>query len=183
MFAYCNNNPAAYIDATGTKRVSILTEIKYDVPLFDQGTTSLCWAYSQAMIESYEQGGNHTQEWADKRARLLGETKNGLLLWNKGNWPTNLGESHNVNNAEELFDLLAKNGPMYALYTNGAKKRSEKEMHLVVITGVDRSTNKVYTNNSWGGSDVQSFSDFRAGLISSGDQWNGMFLYAVYSVN
>lgn len=73
-------------------------------------------------------------------------------------WPSNLGEAigkENVNSIEDLYSIFDDNGPVYGYYSN------PKQAHLVIITGVDLNTNKVYTNNPWGVRGVQSFEDFQ----------------------
>ena len=76
--------------------------------------------------------------------------------WNKGGWPTNLGEAVIVTNILQLYLILSINGPVYAYYSNG-----KTHHHLVVVTGVDIDNNIVYTNNPWGIQGEQSFESFK----------------------
>ena len=61
MLSYCQNNPITYADSTGMCAHTLYAPwmgdcsdcITYDVPLYEQGTLNLCWAYSQVMIEQF----------------------------------------------------------------------------------------------------------------------------------
>ena len=179
MYAYCGNNPILYIDPNGewvslvllvaTITVAAITltsserqvetsGIKYDVPLYNQGLTSMCWAYCQVMVESYQNGETLSQKDADKRAKEIAIARNGVDNWNRGGYPSNMGASINVENINDLYDALNENGPLYAYYS------SKKVAHLVVVTGVDVDKGIVYTNNPWGVRGEQSFSEFQSGV-------------------
>ena len=190
MFAYCGNNPVLNFDSTGTKNVSIFEyqldrlsetdKIKYDVPLYDQGDLSLCWAYSQAMVAATYYENAPSQYWANCYARMLAVQENGWLFWNNPDWPTNMGRAHTVQSAKDLYKILATNGPAYALYGDGKDISSSKSQHMVVVTGIDCSSNTVYTNNPWGYAGRQSFTGFRTGVWQGSSQYDGMSLLAVY---
>ncbi len=138
-------------------------EIIYDVPLYEQGNLSLCWAYSQVMVESFQNDEILTQEQADARARELAIQENGEEEWNDGDWPTNrklIGRK--VRTIENLRDMLVKNnGPLYAYYTR------KGGAHLVVVTGVDVEEGLVFVNNPWGDSGSQSFNDFKNDVLGN----------------
>ena len=132
--------------------------IYYDVPLYSQGNTKLCWAYSQLMIESYQSGVVLNSKEAKTAAIELGKAKNGEKDWNKPDWPSNLGSSYTVNDIEDIFIALKQqNGPVYAYY------EGKNSSHLVVVTGVDVRNDVVYTNNPWGTRGEQTFSQFSKG--------------------
>ena len=191
MFAYCENNPVNMVDSDGDFCVSALIgvailavgasilsgcssnaeqkneetipTIKYDVPLYKQGNLSLCWAFCQTMIESYDSGTILTQKEAKARAIEIARSYHGSTkkrIWNQGGWPSDLGDQVSVKDIETLYDTLKNNGPVYAYYSNN------KTAHLVVVTGVDLNSNVVYTNNPWGVRGVQSFEDFQHGFAT-----------------
>ena len=179
MFAYCLNNPVNLIDPTGNCSIAaIIIEIvcdiieacltiQYDVPLYDQGSLNLCWAYCQTMVEDYSSGVTKTQEEADSRAKEIaisvhGERDaDGIEVWNRGGWPTNMVDHVKINRILDLF-LLLQDGPVYAYYWSGKPKSGA---HLVVVTGVNVLDGTVYTNNPWGISGEQSFNDFLNGFL------------------
>jgi hypothetical protein len=78
----------------------------YDVQLFDQDKSSLCWAYSQVMVEAHHNGETITQAEANTRAETLAKKYHGTAKrddtvdvygpyvqvnkgWNNGGWPPN----------------------------------------------------------------------------------------------
>ncbi len=107
------------------------------------------------MIESYQKKITISQKEADERAKEIAIDVHGES-WNKGGWPTNLGEAVIVTNILQLYLILSINGPVYAYYSNG-----KTHHHLVVVTGVDIDNNIVYTNNPWGIQGEQSFESFK----------------------
>ena len=157
--------------------------IKYDVPLYYQGKTNLCWAYCQVMIEDYKSGTTKTQEQADKRAKEIAIEVNGADDWNNGGWPTNcsfynlkgdpIPEFIDIYSIMELYQLLRYNGPVYALYSE-----SKTVSHMVVVTGINLFKKLVYTNNPWGISEEQSFQDFLLGF--SGGKKDGTYSLKTY---
>ena len=175
MFAYCNNNPVTYADPSGNiSRISLFNveydpgselRIIHDVPLFDQDNYRLCWAFCQIMIEDYSTDANYTDDEATQRAIELAKSVNGdrnILgkeKWNRGAFPTNLGEGSYPQNIHELYALL-QTGPAYAFYSTFSGRGVA---HMVVITGVDVSADLVYVNNPWGTSGTQSFGEFLSG--------------------
>ena len=195
MFAYCNNNPISNIDSTGEGPISWLlfglmlggisvsltsssapipsnNYIKYNVPLYDQGSLKLCWAYCQVMIESYQSNNQLTQEQADERAKEIAVSVHGQKDWNSAGVPTNYGNRVDISTIEELYNVIRKHGPVYAFYSNG-KTGKKYSGHLVVVTGVNLSSGKVYTNNPWGVQGTQSFKQFRKGVARRWYQPNG----------
>jgi hypothetical protein len=141
---------------SGTKvNIIFVKKVYYNVPLYCQGKTKLCWAYCQVMIESYQKKITISQKEADERAKEIAIDVHGES-WNKGGWPTNLGEAVIVTNILQLYLILSINGPVYAYYSNG-----KTHHHLVVVTGVDIDNNIVYTNNPWGIQGEQSFESFK----------------------
>ena len=153
--------------------------ITYSVPLYNQGNTNLCWAYCQTMIESFDNGKTYSQTEADKRAKELAIKCNGAHNWDAGNWPDGVDPSNKTyaNDIESIYNLLFSNGPVYAYYVDS----SNTTAHLVVITGVSVDSNKVFTNNPWGISGTQSFSDFQQGVARNRFQSNqGLMFNCIY---
>ena len=194
MFAYCGNNPVNMMDPTGEcfhhwkiwkKCENCLEEeaqtIKYDVPMYKQGDLSLCWAFCQTMMESYNTGTKLSQRKAKKRAKEIAQNYHGSTEkdeWNQGGWPSNLGNLvGNIESIDVLYDMLVNNGPVYAYYSD------EDSAHIVIVTGVNKYSNIVYTNNPWGVRGVQSFEEFQKGFAtkwyhtSNGISTSGAIIY------
>ena len=74
-----------------------------------------------------------------------------------------------------LYGVLSENGPVYAYYTN-----EDKTYKHLVVTGVDCTTNTVYTNNSWGVSGEQSFEEFLGGVAWTIPNGHGMTFKDLY---
>jgi RHS repeat-associated protein len=151
----------------------------YDVPIFKQ-QGDLCWAYSQVMVEAYNNNETITKAEADKRAEALAKEYHGTEIkedqiilvgpyevelkgWNHGGWPPN----EKILNANNLTDkrLLeaVDDGPLYAYYGSP----NEKRHHLIVITGAvsaEGHISLVTTNNPWGDQNIQTFDEFIAGI-------------------
>ncbi|MCI8526874.1 MAG: hypothetical protein HFF17_13375, partial [Oscillospiraceae bacterium] len=194
MFAYCNNNPVNLTDPSGhfgiaaaiiASTIVAITlsacssnatnstsskRIKYDVPLYSQGKTNLCWAYCQVMVEEFQSkiGGGQvkTQSEAEYRAIQIANSVNSVC-WNSGNRPQNISQSiaaKDITSIDSLYEYL-QNGPIYAGFAS-----SPEIGHIVVVTGVDLETGVVYTNNSWGICTEQTFSEFKYGLMADGKQ-------------
>ena len=182
MFAYCNNVPSNLSDSSGTRPVSELERfgevslpvppkqrtkiVKYNVPLYDQGDYKLCWAFCAAMIESFKLRIVLSKEDATIVATSLAKRVNGFQDWNKGAMPPNAGTLCSVNSADDLYDILLKSGPVYALYQD-TKTGGDKSEHMVVVTGVNLVTNTVYVNNPWNYSGEQKFEEFLTGFAWS----------------
>lgn len=183
MFAYCNNNPVMCVDNNGTfalivtviilattitAAVTFLSssleekpnEVIYeDVPLYDQGDTNLCWAYSQIMVEDYKNGIVRTEEEASEKAQELGKEIFGKN-WNRPFFPRYMWFGFKPDSITDVRDALLRNkAPLYAYYKNG------EGGHYVVVTGVDVEKNLVYTNNPWGTQGVQTFEEFQNSVV------------------
>lgn len=172
MFAYCGNNPVIFADPTGKLPLGTFAYIsntdggrlfiQYDVPLYKQGSYSLCWAFCQIMVEDYYTGTKSTQAEATERAIALAKTVNGEKdiwgreSWNNGAFPTNSGAKNFPADIYDLYVIL-KSGPVYAYYCTPGFGGTA---HLVVVTGVDVSANIVYVNNPWGYAGSQQYWDF-----------------------
>lgn len=200
MFAYCGSNPVNCSDPCGKcihrwyllglvdcdeckakkERETSLT-ISYDVPLYKQGTLSLCWAFCEVMVASYKSGTTLRQSEAEEQAIKIAKEyyqSEDKSVWNDGGWPSDLGSEISTENIYRLY-LALKNGPAYALYSNP----ETGESHLVVVTGVNPVRDIVYTNNPWGVSGKQTFAEFKMGVATRWFQSDrGMRLVAVYSV-
>ena len=159
-YAYCLNDPINTKDDDGTRAGNIVLKnegcgmsrhaVIYDVPSYKQGRTSLCWAYSEIMIESYrtniklsyDETVERAMNIAIERQRFIGRYGD----WNRGGWPLNRGReisASNITNAYDLYDILKEYGPVYGYYYD----KDNKDAHMTVITGVIPQTNTVFTNN------------------------------------
>ena len=199
LFSYCYNNPVIYIDHAGNwpelqkdiqNIVDIATHlvesciesifvIKYDVPLYDQGSLKLCWAFSQIMIEDFRAGIVRTPSQATAKAKELAISVNGQTNWDKGAWPPNASQPFAEFNkpAPTLFELyiaLLCRGPFYAYYTGTTAS------HLVVVTGVDIKQGIIYTNNSWYVRGIQSYDEFMKGVANQPINWDMSFGFLIY---
>ena len=173
MFAYCNNNPVNGWDPSGRKFVS--TEdfflededgdeegvIKYNVPLYNQGGTNLCWAFCQVMMESYRTGVTLSRREAKKKAIGISQKINGRRRkdWNVSGWPSDSVGPYQAETIHELYNLLRDHGPLYVNY------QRDGGGHCVIVTGVDVNRDIVYTNNPWGIKGQQSFEEFKTGVV------------------
>lgn len=132
------------------------------------------------MVENYQQGITLGKKEADKKAQEIAIRVNGND-WNRGNFPENTGEKvriENIPNIDVLYTLIKRCGPMYAHYTD-----KNGEGHLVVITGVSVTKNKVYTNNPWGVKGSQSFYSFKKKVAKKWWQsGQGLSLNTIYLV-
>ena len=190
-YAYCGNNPLVRIDNNGyfwellEKFIAVISalvivgpEIRYDVPMYNQGSYNLRWAYSQTMIESYQTGQVLTQEQADMRAQSIAKSVHGSSEWNKGGWPTNILSDGKadvcVDSIYDLYYLLYTYGPVYAYY------RGEDSAHMVVVTGVDLQNEVIFTNNPWGIKGEQTFYEFLNGFAGMGTSSDLRFNYCLF---
>ena len=175
-FAYCLNNPVNMADEGGCRALPFATMmadtgksgwniVYYNVPVYNQGDSYLCWAFCQVMIESYNLGVTLTQQEATNRAISIAKEVNGVNDWNKGGFPqysAPLGISINdIDSIYSLYQIIRDYGPMYAYYENTRNGNT----HLVVVTGVDADNNIVYTNNPWGERGKQTFEDFLTSIV------------------
>ena len=202
LYAYCFNNPVMYSDPNGNWGIlQLITgaynwinnnvikcvsdfivnsfSIKYDVPLYNQGSTSLCWAYSQAMYEDFNAGINRSPEEADARAKEIAISKHGEEDWDKGSKPDNL-TNINTTSMLGLFFELKTHGPLYASYE--LYKDSQRETgHAVIVTGVNLISGRVYTNNPWNYYGDQSHSEFLTRFVGTSE--SGWKLDSCYYFN
>ncbi len=189
MFAYCLNNPVILTDSTGLCSYNgtyadfiRLNQglpsmdcncIKHNVPLYSQKNYHLCWAFCQTMVEDYLIGKVSTQEEAEKKAIKTAISVNGQQNWNRGNWPTNTGKEIKDKSFDNIYNALSE-GPLYAFYYN----HDTTHGHLVVVTGINKTDKLIYTNNPWGGSGSQTFSEFQNCFLGG----NGIPLVSLYYV-
>ena len=197
MLSYCQNNPITYADSTGMCAHTLYAPwmgdcsdcITYDVPLYEQGTLNLCWAFCQVMIEQFysTQYPKISQVAAIVRAVSLAmaSTRN-TGDWNKPGIPKNCityrfsdePMFYTVTNEFFSIDLAQKLqtfGPLYAYYS----KENGDGAHMVVVTGVNLKDDIVYTNNPWGKRGEQSFADFMNGFVGNGGD-NYQLAYLVF---
>jgi len=160
------NNVVKRVKSACKKVVNLVKprgSVRYNVPLYAQGNHNLCWAYSQIMIESYNNGSSLTQSQADERVEELSRSINGED-WDVEGTPTNLGSKIKTDNIYSLYYYVATEGPLYCRYAN-----NNNDGHLVVVTGVDIWNKIVYTNNPHGISGSQSFEEFTTGFTGMGE--------------
>ncbi len=186
-YAFCNGDPANGVDPTGFIKergnvstgkfymVTLADEyvtnpkiVRYDVPLYNQGRLSLCWAFCQTMTEDFESGKTRTQDEATNRAIEIAKMRvNYGENWNKGGWPYSMNrfkgiKANQLDEIEDLYKLLLDNGPVYAYYNNPKVNSA----HLIVVTGVDVDENIIYTNNPQGHHGEQTFEEFNHGYFA-----------------
>ena len=196
QYAYCFNNPVNTADSSGcwpewlkgikqcvekiidefiSKAREILT-VEYDVPIYNQGSTSMCFAYVQAMIYDYKAGITRTQSEADKRAQEIStayhqqHTENWDGNWNMGGYPAD-GIQLESTGAFSLYRALLQHGPLYAsygCYENGKRISG----HAIVVTGINLFDGCVYTVNPWGFSAKQPYEEFINAFVGApGENW------------
>ena len=148
--------------------------VVYNVPLYNQGSLNLCWAYCQTMVECYDNDIVLTQSDADVSSRTIAESVHGSIDWNKGGWPTNsidvIAQTptiQNISNFNDISNALI-NGPIYAYYNNAPQPPGKKvSAHLIVITGAVSAIDHqelVTSNNPQGESNIQTYIDFVNGI-------------------
>ena len=200
VFAYCGNNPVMFIDPCGTckhfwfllglvdcaeckaekaaqKALEEANTIKYDVPLYKQGDYSLCWSFCEEMVDSYNSGQKLTQKEATRnsinRAKQVAGSDN-ISEWNQGGLPANTGKAIYPQTIGQLYNIVNNSGPVYAIYVDSANMGANGEIilsgHAVVVTGVNKYGNEVYTNNPLGICGVQTFREFRQGYTTKWSQ-------------
>ena len=147
----------------------------YDVPLFNQGTTSICWAFCQVMVEAYinnETIDNTTatnraisiaQEAAYRRYIARGHTDRNARLASRTRVSWDVGDMPPCESADSLLAALGE-GPAYALY----RDLTSHGTHLVVITGyayAEGHPTLVLTNNPWEARGIQTEAEFAKGWV------------------
>ena len=166
LFAYCGCNPVNcadprglkkwYIDENGNQREeSIRKAIIYSVPMYEQGQTSLCWAYCMVMRNSYDTGITLSAEEAYAEAERL--DRNYYPMFNRHGLPFFLqGKRAACRSIEDLYYILCTEGPVYAAY----RYKNIYGGHIVLVTGVDLDYGYIYTNNPWGEFGIQTEAEF-----------------------
>ena len=154
--------------------------ITYNVPMYNQGDTNLCWAYSQAMIEDSKAGIVRTQEQANERVREIAINKHGTENWDRPSRPDNINK---ISSSSISIGISLKlHGPLYATYGQYDQNGNRISGHAVVITGIDFTTNRIYTNNPWGMSGIQSYNEFLS-IFEGADVNVGWKLDGCYYLN
>lgn len=171
--------------SSGDIEVKQDSKVIYDVPLYDQGNSGICWSVSMQMVNDWMMGLTHTLEEAydlsyERAESILGENvENGL-------WPYDVNDYVNVESniytlaeqqrfgfsefglpepdAENVYQLLVMYGPAYVTYgrysPNDRYLGNRNSGHIVVLTGIDLETGKLYTNNPWGIEGAQNWEQF-----------------------
>ena len=199
LFSYCENSPSNKYDSSGAKSLEAThttnespkpaplppppprttpapkyPAIYYDVPLYCQYEFGICWAVSQIMVEDYFAEIQRTHEEALQAAITLAKDSLGDA-WNDGGYPTNgtfprlVHESQGFLSMKQLYDLLDQYGPLYIYYEDVVNFGGG---HIVVLKGIDIYRNMLYTNNPWGITGHQTYSEFCNGFIGMEEDEN-----------
>ena len=122
--------------------------IYYDVPVWGQGMTNLCWAFAEYEVTCFREGKpgslQGARRYADERSLQTykpGEHKN---PHDHLGAPRCTRIASGAESVGQLCAILRENGPIYAQY------RRLHFCHFVVVTGADAGRGCVYVNNSWG---------------------------------
>lgn len=124
--------------------------VRYDVPLYSQHKTNLCWAYCIIMREEYlgkPDGSFAPQSEADGRARDLSaatyEGKSRRRRYNhSGRVPAD--DAGIPADIGALVGLLGEHGPVYGIF------HAWFWNHCVLVTGADADNDIVYVNDPHG---------------------------------
>ena len=191
LFAYCNNNPIVASEApaasiTHTSSINNMainyvtvtpievmdTMVYYNVPLYYQDDTNLCWAFCQVMVDDYRAGYVDTNEGAMNKAKSIAISIYGEKDWDNPGWPTNAGKHIlPINSVYDLYRILCNNGPIYVSYYDSTLE----EGHLVVATGVNLTKGIIYTNNPWMVPGEQTYEEFMLGFAGMPNDYNMLF--------
>jgi len=160
------------------------TDMVEEVPIYYQGSTSNCWAYSLAMVHQWwspiNVGTGDTQVQAIRDYIGLGPDDDATVDdvdEIMANWPsvdsrfedfpeTGAGEGKAFAvgdptwNGTDPKTWLALEAPVIAAIDSDGGGSYSSIDHMVVITGYDDAVQTVYVNNPWGFADSYSYSDF-----------------------
>ena len=214
-YSYCKNSPVSRRDLDGHCTTCAVThtdyEIVYDVPVYSQGATNLCWAYCQVMREEYEKkcqlGADYSfisQADADARAIVLAEQRHqtvcavfypdcSLEPAQHAGWPTNISSSstqqfYTLPTIQDLYTALEERGPLLLTYSetveSSGKTASELVGHGVLATGVNLYSKKVLMVNPWGVAGWCSYESLARGYIYWPDERKkiGLPIYSTFSM-
>lgn len=95
--------------------------------------------------------------------------------WQQVGIPQNLGSPISTKNISSIAFSLKIHGPLYARYKN---INDSSDGHLVVITGIDLNSGRIYTNNPWGIYGDQTYDEFKSGF--AGSENNSYILDRIY---
>ena len=152
--------------------------VRYSVPLYDQKNTNMCWAYCMAMYDSWKKGESLDNGEEDRLAASIAKRYNNHIYWDFGLPFWRQGLKAQVESIEDLAYVLQNNGPVYAAYQD---ENDYFGGHIVLVTGVNLITKKVYTNNPWNIQGEQTFELFLHGFLKSETETiDGYYLYGVY---
>jgi hypothetical protein len=160
------------------------TEMNGEVPIYCQGSTSNCWAYSLAMVHQWwspiNLGTGDTQVQAIRDYIGLGPDDTATLAdvhEIMANWPsvdgrfedfpmTGYGEGDGFGPGGPTWTgtdpktWLALEAPVIAAIDSEGQGPSSFFDHFVVVTGYNDDTQTVYVNNPWGLAGTYSYGDF-----------------------
>ena len=135
------------------------------------------------MVEDFRAGRTQTNAQATARAIEIAIGYHGAsgiddrATWDQGGWPTNcynlFGET-GIENINDLYKAVVNRVPLYAYYGG------DSGAHLVVVTGVNLTKGMVYTNNPWGISGEQTYSEFLNGFAGMPSDWDMPFGFYIY---
>ena len=181
LFSYAFNNPINMDDVEGNwpkwikeirqvinnlkNRKKVIQNkpgiIMYDVPVYKQEDSNLCWSACEVMIESWNSGNILSQEDSVARMREIAREKFGVI-YDQPNSPRNMIEDIYYRPRIFFYDMTIyyalKKGPIYAFYHDG------NQGHYVVVTGINLFKGEVYTNNPWGMQGTQTINEFKKGF-------------------
>ena len=185
LYAYCGNNPVNKHDPSGrflqwinnvcdfvvTTVSSIINTInnmvvslvesnpiRHNVPIYNQGSAPLCWAYCEIMIQDYEASVIRSEDEVRTEAENISKGRNdGQIIPDS---PEDLCIKFRPRNIYDIyFTMLFDGEPIYAFYRIPGTTKGE-DAHYIVVTGVDVKNNIVYTNNPEGVRGAQTFEEF-----------------------
>jgi len=161
--------------------------VKYDVPLYNQGGTDLCWAFCQTMVEDFYAGRVRTNDQAFERAVAISKSvyEERGEPWDQGGWPTNNADEFNnpvvtygIDTPFDLYVVLGESGPVYGHYHSELGGS-----HLILVTGVNLTKGLVYTNDpAYPIPGEQTYDDFLVRCVSE-PQAHIVFLVAYLLIN
>ncbi len=134
------------------------TLILYDIPVYDQGSYNLCWAYCWVSTYYYREHICKSNIEAYKDEVLFLKTRFDPIDTGAD---TNRGDSIGEYTLQNLYNQLENSGPLYACYQEPyVSALIPQDGHVVVIIGVDLEKEIVYTYNPWGIVASQRYEDF-----------------------
>lgn len=171
--------------SAGDITVTETSKVIYDVPLYNQGSSGICWSVSMQMVNDWMMGLEHTQKEAfdlsyERAENILDEdVESGLWPYDVSNYADiesnifSLAEQQRIDlidldlavpDPENIYQLLVMYGPAYVTYgrydPDNHSIYNRNSGHIVVLTGIDLESDTLYTNNPWGIHGNQNWGEF-----------------------